>query len=167
MTKRGSIRGSGANERRDRLVQEHEHDPYRNRASLPEPTVCSDCGAALRGGRWVRVNAPADANRTVCPACQRVRDDYPAGTLTLSGEFVAAHATEVLGLARNVERRESGEHPLKRIMAIREDRESIVITTTDAGLARNIGDALNRAYDGELDYRYADDETLVRVRWKR
>ena len=33
--------------RRDRLMHEHIHDPYKTPHKLPEPTVCPDCGAEL------------------------------------------------------------------------------------------------------------------------
>ncbi len=108
-----------------------------------------------------------DAHRTPCPACLRTRDDYPAGFLTLAGAFVREHREELIGLARNVEEREKGEHPLKRIMAIRDEGEGVLITTADSGLARNIGDGIHHAYGGDLDYQYAKEEDLLRVTWKR
>lgn len=167
MTERRAKTGPFAAERRDRLIREREHDPYKVRAKLPDPTACPECGAMYRDGRWTWGAPPADANREVCPACQRIRDEYPAGILTLSGSFWREHQDELLGLARNVEEREKGEHALKRIMAVREEGDEIVITTTDAGLVRNIGDALHDAYEGELDYEYTDAENLLRVTWHR
>ena len=38
--------------RRDRLIHEHVHDPYKTRLQLPEPTVCPQCGAVFHEGRW-------------------------------------------------------------------------------------------------------------------
>jgi hypothetical protein len=153
--------------RRDRLIQESRHDPYRERGKLAEPTACPECAAVFREGRWCWAAAPADAPRSLCPACQRIRDDYPAGHLTVNGAFAREHREEILGLARNVETREKTEHPLKRIMATREAGDALVITTTDMHLARSIGDSLHSAYDGDLDYEYAKDETLLRLTWTR
>ncbi|MBW2244347.1 MAG: ATPase [Deltaproteobacteria bacterium] len=167
MTNRRAKKGPPAAERRDRLIREQEHDPYKVRAKLPDPTACPECGAMYRNGRWMWGAPPADANRELCPACQRIRDQYPAGILTISGPFWRGHKDEILGLARNIEEREKGEHALKRIMAIREEGDAFAITTTDPGLARNIGDALHDAYKGELDYQYTDGENLLRVTWCR
>ncbi|MBW2316521.1 MAG: ATPase [Deltaproteobacteria bacterium] len=153
--------------RRDRLVHEREHDPYKVRAKLPDPTSCPDCGAMYRKGRWRWGAPPADAHHERCPACQRTRDGYPAGILTIRGTFSREHRSEIIGLARNVEEREKAEHALKRIMAITDEQEETVITTTDSGLARNIGDALHSAYEGKLTYHYVDETNLLRVSWRR
>jgi hypothetical protein len=45
--------------------------------------------------------------------------------------------------------------------------ETVHITTTDIHLPRRIGTALKRAYDGDLDVRFGEDEYAVRVRWHR
>jgi hypothetical protein len=120
-----------------------------------------------RAGRWTWGTAPVDANRVVCPACQRIKDDYPGGFLTLGGSFSTAHREELLGLARNVEQRETADHPLKRIMEIKDPDGEILITTTDPGLARNIGDAIAAAYEGDLDYKYTAEGNVLRVTWIR
>lgn len=153
--------------RRDRLVEPHDHDPYRAHEGLSDPTGCSECGASYRKGRWTWQPAPAAAPRTQCPACRRIQDDYPAGYLELEGEFVADHADEIRGLVRNVEERERREHPLKRVMAIRPIESGLRVTTTDVHLADAIGRALHRAYEGELRSDWSEGETLVRASWRR
>lgn len=167
MTSRDSGRRPASADRRDRLIRERQHDPYKLRGKLSDPTACPECGVMYRGGRWIWGAPPVDAHQAFCPACRRIRDEYPAGLIRLAGAFAQAHRAEVLGLARNVEEREKRAHPLKRIMVIREEAEGVLITTTDAGLARNIGDALQRAYEGELEYQYTDEESLLRVSWRR
>lgn len=162
---RGGRGGQGA--RRDKLIQGHDHDPYRAQAKPPEPTVCPECEATFREGRWTWKAGPVDAPRQLCPACQRVRDGYPGGYLTLEGEFLAEHQQDILGLARNVEEREKKSHPLKRIMDIETHEGRIEITATDMHLVRSIGEAVQSAYQGELDLRYSDDEALLRAHWQR
>lgn len=120
-----------------------------------------------RAGRWTWGAPPVGAKPVLCPACSRIRDDYPAGILTLAGTFHREHRKELLSLARHVVERENGEHPLKRLMQIVEEDDEVRITTTDAGLARNIGDAIRHAYQGELKYRYPEEGGLLRVSWRR
>ncbi len=153
--------------RRDRLLREHVHDTYKMRGKLPEPTVCPDCGVVYLKGRWQWAAAPNGAQQSLCPACHRVRDRYPGGFLTLSGPFLGEHRDEILHLARNVEAHARDEHPLRRIMAVEERADHTLVSTTDMGLARSIGDAIHHAYKGELDYHYEDEANILRVSWMR
>lgn len=143
------------------------HDPYLARHKVAEPAVCKDCGAVFHRGRWQWAVAPAGAQPVLCPACHRVRDRLPAGRLTLEGGFIAGHRAELLAIIRNQEKREKGEHPLHRIMALEDAADRIVVTTTDVHLPRQIGEALKGAHQGELDIRFGADEYSVQVDWKR
>lgn len=153
--------------RQDRLLRERVHDPYKTRLKLPEPTVCPDCGAHYHGGRWTWDRAPQGAQEERCQACHRIRDHYPAGYLSLRGAFVFQHKDEILHLARNTEMAEKGEHPLHRIMTVEERPDEIEITTTDIHLPRRIGEALFRAFEGDLNFHYDEESYLIRVRWTR
>ena len=162
-----NTKGGGGSARRDRLLKEERHDPYRAKAKLSDPTGCPECGACFREGRWTWRKAPADAPQETCPACRRIRDDYPGGYLTLEGDFVRDHQEEILGLARNVEERARSEHPLQRLMGISKQEGGLLITTTDAHLAHSIAKALSNAYRGELDSTWAEGESLLRATWRR
>jgi NMD protein affecting ribosome stability and mRNA decay len=153
--------------RRNVLIRERVHDSYRLRGKLREPTLCPQCGALYRKGRWRRLAAPPGARRALCPACHRVRDRFPAGYVTLDGDFLRSHREEVLHLVRHVEARESAEHPLQRIMDITRRDGGIRITTTDPHLARALGEAVRRAYRGRLEFHYNPEENLLRVHWRR
>ena len=127
-------------ERQDRLLRERVHDTYKLRGQPKGPARCPDCGAVYHRGRWSwTAQAPSDAAATRCSACQRIEDDYPAGELTLTGIFANAHRQEILNLVRNIEKTENSEHPMNRIMRIREDDERLLITTTDIHLPKRIG----------------------------
>lgn len=153
--------------RHDRLMQEARHDPYLARHKPSEPTVCPGCGAVFHEGRWQWLARPPKAHEALCPACHRIRDDYPAGYVSVKGEFFKTHQDEILRLVRNEEARQKTEHPLKRIMKIEPHDDGTLITTTDIHLARGIGEALHQAYQGELEYHYNEEENLLRVVWKR
>lgn len=153
--------------RLNRLIRERVHDTYMNRSKPAEPTVCPDCGAVFHDGRWQWMVAPTGAHEQTCPADARVRDRVPAAFLTLSGSFYEEHKEEIGNLVRNYEEKQKAQHPLKRIMAIEESEGGTVITFTESHLARGVGEALHRAYEGELDYAYQDEENMLRVFWSR
>lgn len=127
--------------------------------------VCTDCGLVQHAGKWRRGKPPLAAVRAGrCPACQRVRQRYPAGTLRLPAAFLE-HRTEVLRLIRNVARAEAAEHPLERLMEAEESDGHLVVTTTGVHLARAIASQLSRRFHRKPRLRYADGEKLLHVTW--
>lgn len=152
--------------RKDRLIHEHIHNPYRVRNKLPEPTVCPQCNAVFRAGRWQWVKAlPQNAHQEFCEACQRIRDHYPGGEVTLHGASLSLHKSELLHLARNLEKAESARHPLHRIMSIEEHPDRVVINTTDPHLARHIGESVRHAHKGKVNWHFTKESSFVRVIW--
>lgn len=155
-------------QRRDRLLRERVHDPYKTRLKLPEPTLCPQCGAVWHKGRWSWGRECREgANEELCQACHRVNDKYPAGELRLSGNFLAEHKDEIISLVRNTEKAENADHPLHRIMAIEEDDDGVLITTTDIHLPTRIGKAIFRAFEGEFDFHYEEGAYFLRGKWHR
>jgi NMD protein affecting ribosome stability and mRNA decay len=153
--------------RRDQLRQERVHDTYKLQKKLAEPTVCSECGAVYHAGRWQWGVASGGAKKIVCPACQRIRDDFPAGFVEVGGNFFSGHRDEIMSLLRHHEGREKAEHPLARIMAITDTPAGVLVTTTDLHLARELGEALHHAYQGDLAFHYNEAEIRLRVHWQR
>lgn len=153
---------------RIRNVQERRHDPYKLRGKLQEPTVCPQCDAIYRKGRWTWDEEPnGETHSQLCQACRRINDRYPAGELTIQGSFVAAHKQDILNLSKNIEEAERAEHPLNRIMDIEDLGDDLRITTTDIHLPRRIAEALNNAWNGELDMHYDEDGYFIRLAWRR
>ena len=136
-------------------------------AKPPEPTRCPICRAVFHQGRWRWGTAPEDPHEQSCPACQRIRDEFPAGYVMVKGEFIKDHRDEIVALITAKEKREKAEHPLQRVMAIEDLRDGMQVSTTDSHLARGIGEALYDAYKGDLKLRYSRDENLLRATWKR
>ena len=157
----------GCAPRRDRTLQQYQHDSYKSKGKLKEPTVCSQCRAVFHKGRWSWLPQPPGAHETVCPACHRIKDRSPKGLLILQGPFLGEHNEEVLGLVQNEEWRAKAEHPLSRIMRIAQKDEATIITTTDTHLPRRIGEALHHAYEGEFRFHYDQGEQFIRVFWER
>jgi NMD protein affecting ribosome stability and mRNA decay len=153
--------------RHEQLLQELVHDTYKSGRKLPEPTRCQDCGAVWHRGRWSWGAPPAGAHVARCPACKRIRDRFPAGYVSLQGKFFDAHRDEIVGRVRNCEAAEKADHPLQRIMNIEPEAGGLLVTTTDAHLARGIGEALRKAYRGRMEFHYNKADNLLRVSWTR
>lgn len=149
------------------ILDERTHDPYQLQEKLAEPAVCDTCGAAYENGRWQWTIASIDAVQARCPACRRVHDKQPAGYVTIEGAFAREHHDEIVSLIRNLERREKSEHPLQRIMSFAVRDNKLEVETTDIHLARGIGDALEKAYKGDLKFHYSEAEHLLRLHWER
>ncbi len=65
---------------------------------------------------------------------------------------------------------EAAYHVKAEIPGVRKEDINVAIelvTTTDIHTPRRIGAALERAYQGELDTEYGDEEYSVRVTWHR
>jgi len=148
--------------------------PYKARGGSAV-SVCGSCRAVYRNKRWYAeagTGGTAAVARgvelTVCPACLKIRDDFPGGIVTLKGDYVLAHKQDIMHLVRNEEERARGFNPLERIMAFKENGYgSLVITTTNEKLAQRLGRALKKAFHGDVSYHWSHDDKLVRVEWVR
>src|SRR5271167_2505346 len=108
-----------------------------------------------------------NAVEELCAACRRINDKFPAGVVTLQGEFAREHKEEMIRLARHQEEAEKNEHPLNRIISIEEDAQGVVINTTGIHLPRRIGEAVKRAFHGKIEDNFEKDGYFVRVEWTR
>ncbi|MFH2123290.1 MAG: BCAM0308 family protein [Pseudomonadota bacterium] len=153
--------------RQDKLIQQERHDTYEELGKWPEPTVCSECNVVFLNGRWAWVEPGGNGNVIVCPACQRIKDSFPAGYVEIKGTFFDVHREEMLNLVSNLEALEKGEHPMERLMAITTEEDHTLITTTGIHLARRIGEAFKHAYEGDLSFTYGDGEKSIRLTWIR
>jgi len=153
--------------RRDRNVKERRRDVEKAPGKLPEPTACPQCGAVFHKGRWTWDETPPKARETLCPACRRINANTPAGSLTMKGTYLRAHRQEILNLVRNEEAKEKAEHPLSRIMSIKEDGDNLVLSATDTHMVRCVGEALHHAHQGDFNIQYGKDEQFARAVWAR
>lgn len=100
-----------------------------------------------------------------CPACQRVRDRRPAGTIRLPSELFGRR-TEILGLIHNVERKEKAEHPLERLMDVEESEGHLVVTTTGIHFRSPDRPQARVPAAPQAAPQYAEGESLLRVDWE-
>ena len=149
-------------------------DVYLPKGGSKEVTLCSKCGAFYWNKRWSTDQADLDKARTeagtakvVCPACQRMHDENPAGILALSGEYLVQHENDILNMIKNVEASTRAKNPLARIMEIRQENKLLTISTTDAKLAQKLGKEVYKAHKGELHFQWSQADSFIRVNWTR
>ncbi len=167
-------RGRGNLHARRNLAEFDSYDPYTPRFDPGEVAACSECHALYQRRHWFfdaeayfRETMQPTTRIVVCPACQKIRDRYAEGQVTLrASPFLTAHKEEILHLLRNEEERAKGINPLERIIEITESEEGIVVTTTNEKLAQRLGRALKSAYQGETTYQWSEPKFLS-VTWHR
>ena len=154
--------------RQDRLLQQDMHDPYFVKQRYRDPSVCERCNVVFRNGafEWVKP-LPPNATRIICPACHSIEDRFEGGIVMLEGSFLSQHKAEILNSITNTERAEQAARPLERIISLIDQGAKIEIRTTYEHIARRIGEAIHRAYKGELAIQYPEGEKYARISWKR
>ncbi len=150
-------------------------DSYLPRGASRRVSICEGCRSVYMNKRWYAgsehdnlMSKSSNAATTVCPACLKIRDNFPGGIVTLKGDYVLKHKQDLMNLIRNEEERARGFNPLERVMSVRENGYgSIVISTTNEKLAQRLGRAIKKAFHGEVAYHWSHDNKLVRVDWVR
>jgi len=156
--------------------KEKEHpkaDPYAMLKAPKGPAVCRKCRAIYANKRWYiddvearKLAASPRTQKLVCPACLKIRDNYPEGIVTLKWSTLRDHEAEIRGLIANVEARAVSVNPLERVMKIVRQRKDLEVQTTNDRLAQRIGRELVRAYKGKVTYHWAHRDMLARVAWQ-
>jgi hypothetical protein len=134
--------------------KEKEHprqDPYAMLKAPKGRAVCQNCRAIYANKRWYfddgearTLMASPRTQKLVCPACQKIRDDYPEGIVTLKWSDLREHEAEIRGLIGNVEARALSVNPLERVMKIVRRRKDLEVQTTNDRLAQRIGRELEK-----------------------
>jgi NMD protein affecting ribosome stability and mRNA decay len=156
---------------------DHNEGPRHGTRAHKEPSVCSRCGAVYANRRWVLGSEAAGlgadrewspAETVICPACKKTAAGHAGGFVNLTGDFLANHHDEILRLIRNEAMRAAVDNPLGRIMKVDDTATgSVKITTTTEHLAKRLGDAVEKAYGGDLRVDFSHENKLARVYWSR
>jgi len=142
--------------------------PYYEYRKYTEPTVCAKCGSVFKNGRWTwSPLSQGEVNKELCPACRRIRDKYPGGIVRLEGPYFLERKEEIMNLVKNEAEDTKALRPLQRIMTMEEDDKGLTIYVTYPHLARRIGEKVNSAHKGHLEFNYNEGEKFVRVFWRR
>jgi NMD protein affecting ribosome stability and mRNA decay len=149
-------------------------DVYLPKEGKDEVAVCTKCRAAFWEKRWftdeaeaARLTAGRPVTKVLCPACQRMKDNNPAGVVSFSGDYLLQHENVILNALKNVEAKTRGKNPLARIMEIRQEGSELTVHTTDEKLAEKLGREIYKSHSGRLSFQWSEDESFVRVNWSR
>jgi hypothetical protein len=170
----GNLGGQTRILRRNRGNIDNYGDPYLTDIGPDEMAACSVCEAIYSGQRWYLKDQvdPAKVRAhpvhyTICPACRKTRDRSPGGIVNLHGGFIKKHKDDILNLIHNEGERAKTVNPLERIIDLEGNDGDYTVLTTNERLAQRIGRALHKAYDGDVSYKWSEDNKLVRVSWRR
>ncbi|MDH4245748.1 MAG: BCAM0308 family protein [Nitrospira sp.] len=153
--------------------QHPKQDPYAMLKAPKGPAMCRKCKAIYANKRWYidseearKLAAASSTQKLLCPACQKIKDDYPEGIVMLKWSDLREHEDEIRGLIANVEARAVSVNPLDRVMKVARRKKDLEVQTTNDRLAQRLGRALVRAYKGKAEYKWAHRDMMVRVTWQ-
>jgi len=150
-------------------------DPYLREIDYKDSNICPSCKAIYHNKRWqfnddleheIRLNSHYEEKK--CPACRKIQDKYPMGFVFISGNFIDQHKDDILHTVKSEEKRAIDKNPLERIMEIEKKKKNHykIKTTTDT-LAQRIGKILHNSYKGDIEYKFSEDQKILRVFWSR
>lgn len=149
-------------------------DSYIPKEGMKEVAKCTECKALYWNKRWypdenesMQLRLDMVKNEVLCPACQRIRDKNPAGVVTMTGEYLDKHESDILNAISNIEETARMKNPLSRIMETKQEEGTITILTTDSKLAQKIGRSIYKSHSGKLEYQWSREDSFVRVNWSR
>jgi hypothetical protein len=161
---RNTVRPGSSRTQRVRSITRKSRDPYVRDAKHADAVVCDHCGVVGHGGRWYWGAPPlGEVRGGSCPACERIRDRAPAGSLRLSAAM-RERRDEVVRVVRSLEAAERLEHPLERLIAVTDRRGQLWVSTTGIHLARRIASQLARRFHAKPRIRF-DRDHEVRIDW--
>jgi hypothetical protein len=155
---------------------DHEAGRHRTKRAPREPAVCALCGALYFRRRWIAGGMQAvishddlrPARIITCPACVQMQGGVPSGYLHVEGAFFGSHHNEIARLLKSEAERAIADNPLGRVMLWRENGHSdLTVSTTTEHLAIRLGHALEKAFDGTLEFDFSHENKLARVNWRR
>jgi hypothetical protein len=103
---------------------------------LQEAAGGPQCHAVFHGGRWQWLAAPAGAHEETCPACRRTQQRFPAGFVTLQGEFFQQHRDELMALVNRHAEHAKAEHPLGRISDQHDQQQELQVVRANGAAER-------------------------------
>lgn len=135
-----------------------------------DPTVCERCGAVFSHKTWRRrepvdVELLARATWDVCPACRQVARGESFGRVVIRATRAGIPEGEILRRIENVSARAEFTQPERRIVAVRQEGQTIEVRTTSQKLAHRIAHELQKAFGGHASYAWSDRDGRLDATW--
>lgn len=136
--------------------------------------ICPSCYAVCTDQKWdfdekIREKAMKGNGweKHLCPGCDRVARGQVDGVVYLKGDFLNIHRDEAKNLIRSVAQKKLRKNIAARIYHIEENKDEIIIETTDRALAERLGKEFEKAFSGHLDIQWQHQSDFARVYWSR
>lgn len=92
---------------------------------------------------------------------------HPAACISLKGRFVEQNKDALRDLVVGLSKQASATHAAHQLLELLESEGALLITTSSAHLARQIGEALESAFLGKTEYSFSETDRLLCVDWQR
>lgn len=133
--------------------------------------ICPDCSAVYFEKSWrhnlneyKELGTEKNIRFEVCPADRMRRDNMFEGELIIEN-IPSEVYQEVVNLIRNIGERAFKRDVLDRILKLEEQRNRVVVRTSENQLAISIGKQVQRAYkQSHIDNKFSRAESVARVR---
>ncbi len=145
------------------------------KAGVPkDPSICERCGAVYQRKTWrsdrkITEELSAQAEWTVCPACEQVSHQEAQGRLILLGSGIVPKSDVIRRRIDNVAKRAAATQPERRVVSIDElgpaGDEGLEVLTTSQKLGHRIVRELKKLFGGQTTYSWQDDGMLYAT-WK-
>jgi len=136
--------------------------------------ICKRCRAIYQDKHWFfdeemakKLSRDKNIHLVICPGCQSIINRKVDGVVNLKSSLIKEHKDEILNLIHHEEEKEKQKNPISRIVEIESWMDEIIVKTTTQFLARRIGQAVDKAYNGNLEIQKAPREEFTRVNWTR
>lgn len=164
--------------RMDRLHGTRLKDPYMDKEIYKTPTICPKCGLIFYNKRWSNneklkeriLLEKKETEYKACPACRKIEDNYPLGVVELSSNILEDKEKReyLMNTIKKEADLEYQRNPLARIMKIEDVNKNMMrVYTTTETLSKKIGKAVSRAFKGDLEISFGEENKFVLVTWKR
>ena len=128
--------------------------------------VCKKCKSTKLEGKWIPTHhLRGKIIYTLCPTCSNEVKQVAQGMLLIDGKFFKDNNRQSMLLIQTEEKRARTENVYSRIVQINQERNPILIKTTNSKLAIQIGKQFKRMFRGTLDI--SQNRNGVMVRWKQ